>query len=337
MEPRSASVELIYEGVDISRDIDPYLKSLSFADNGTGKADDLQITLEDREGRWINPWMPEKGDRVQANILVQHWEHEGDSRKLPCGTFSVDTANLKGPPDTVAIKASSIPAHSAARNERKTRAWEKIKLSAIAQDIATKAGLQLMYEAEYDPQYDRVDQTQQSDLSFLAAIAGREGIATKVTGETIVLFDEYLYEQKPTVRTIRRGESDILKYAFERSTVDVAYSACTVEYYDSSKKLTYSHTYKPPNASPGPVLKVNTRVSSNAEAAHLARKLLREKNKNETVCRMTMKGDVALVQGVTIDIAGFGKFDDKYIIVTATHRVANGYTVDFEARKVLGY
>ena len=41
-----------YDGKDISNDLEPYLKSISYTDNMSGEADDLQITLMDKDGLW---------------------------------------------------------------------------------------------------------------------------------------------------------------------------------------------------------------------------------------------------------------------------------------------
>ena len=44
---RRVEVGLVIEGVDVSRDIAPFLLSLTFTDNEGGEADDLQVELED--------------------------------------------------------------------------------------------------------------------------------------------------------------------------------------------------------------------------------------------------------------------------------------------------
>lgn len=49
-----------YNGKDISTDLQQYLKSVSYTDNMSGEADDLQLTLEDRAGLWQAAWMPER-------------------------------------------------------------------------------------------------------------------------------------------------------------------------------------------------------------------------------------------------------------------------------------
>ena len=50
----------------------------------------------------------------------------------------------------------------------------------------------------------------------------------------------------------------------------------------------------------------------------------------------TLVGDLTLVAGVTVSVVGWGMFDDKYIVETATHSVTgSGYTLQVKLRKVL--
>ena len=47
MTPRQIRAQILYDNKDISADITPYLKTLSYTDNLSGEADDLSITLEE--------------------------------------------------------------------------------------------------------------------------------------------------------------------------------------------------------------------------------------------------------------------------------------------------
>ncbi|MBJ6362093.1 phage late control D family protein [Paenibacillus sp. GCM10012307] len=360
MKPRRAEIELIYEGKNISRDISPYLVSLSFTDN-TGKADDLQIVLEDREGKWSNPWLPKAGDKITAKIILYSWYRPGSVHSVPCGTFEVDSINISAPPESVTVRASSLPSNSRLKNERNTKAWEKVTLSQIAKRIGAAAKLKVLFETD-DVTYDRIDQTNQTDIAFLVDIADKEGVSVKVTNDAIVLFDDLKYESMVPVRKIERGQSDILSYAFDLNTVDAAYAACTVSYLTTVKpakknakdkpterkrrptkkrtkpaKLMIKGSYRIPGKI-GPELKLNERVASVAEAIKKAKKALRQKNKEVERGSLTLMGDYVLVQGVTVNLSGFGGFNGKYFIETATHTVSgSGYDVRLELRKVLGY
>ena len=282
-----------------------------------------------------------KGAEISAVIIQKNWESAGD-RVLDCGTFEVDTVEGSGPPAKVNIKAGSIPYKTAARTQKKTKAWEKIKLSGIANEIAAANGLKCLFESDFDPLYSRREQVTESDIVFLQRLCKAAGISLKVTAKMIVLFDAAAYEQKDTVRTIKRGDGDYSKYTFGTSFHDTAYSSCRVKYTDPTSKTTYEATYKAPDAEKdgsGQVLEVNEKVSSNAEALTLAKKRLREKNSQEFKASFNLAGDARLVAGVTVKVEGFGAFDGKYIIETASHTISSsGYKTNITLRRVLeGY
>ena len=77
-DARRAKVKLLYDGVDISADISPYLLSFSYVDNAHGKADDIQVTLQDRERRWREPWYPKKGSVLDITVSEsRRSDHDG--------------------------------------------------------------------------------------------------------------------------------------------------------------------------------------------------------------------------------------------------------------------
>ncbi len=374
---RRAQVVINYNGKDISRELSDYLLDFTYTDAEPGTLDDLQINLEDRARKWIGPWSPTIGDHITAYIKTVGWDKPGEIKKLPCGTFEVDSVDLAGPPDTVSIKAVSLPVAANIRQEKRTKAWEEATLRSIAAEIAKRAGFTLAYEAHANPKYDRQDQQDVSDLAFLNDICQKEGIALKVTGKKLVLFDERVYEQKPVALTLIRGVSDIVSYSFAFSAQDVAYVACEISYQPaavkaktvkkkktdskdkdktdtktaadkkkSAKKKTKAAqpkpikvVYRPPGApAEGPILKLNQSVSSQAEALRVAQNELRNKNKESGKASLSLVGDVRLAAGMTINVKGWGKFDSKYIIVSASHAVSgSGYTTNIEIRKVLGW
>lgn len=430
MNARRTEIRLTFEGVDISADINKYLLSLTYTDNEKDETDDLQLSLDDREGVWLGDWLNtpaqpapppavpsgwKVGDEVTANgrpqyssygngnpgatltnhkgkvtylnlksgipypihvdqkgwfaesqvkktaakqdtmtqsggakgaeisavIIQKNWDSDGKDRVLECGTFQVDTVDGSGPPAKVTIKAGSIPYTSTIRTQKKTKAWEKIKLSAIAKEVAGKSGMKCMFESKFDPFYNRKEQVQESDIVFLQRLCNNAGISLKVTAKIIVLFDAAEYEKKSTVRMLKRGEADILRYSFGTSFHDTAYSGCRVKYTDPTTKQTFEATFTAPDADKngsGQTLEVNEKVSSNAEAKTLAEKRLREKNGQEFSASFNLVGDVRLVAGVTVQVKGFGAFDGKYIVENASHSVSGGYKTNIKLRRVLeGY
>lgn len=344
MNARRTIIQLVFAGADISADVNKYLLSATYTDNEEDKADDLQISLDDREGVWLGNWLDTpsaaKGTEIAAVIVQKNWESNGKDRVLDCGVFEVDTVDGSGPPAKVTIKAASIPYESTVRTQKKTKAWENYKLSGIAQEIAAKNGLTCLFESAFDPIYTRKEQIQESDITFLQRLCKAAGISLKVTAKIIVLFDAAAYEQKDAVREIRKGTADVSSYSFSTSLHDVSYSKCHVSYTNPATGSTIEYTYTPRDADKsGQVLEVNEKVSDKEEARQLAMKRLRQKNKSEFKASFKLAGDVRLVAGVTVLVSGYGAFDGKYIIETATHSISNsGYTTDLTLRRVLeGY
>jgi hypothetical protein len=105
---RRTEIAVKIDGVDVSADMNKYLISMSYTDNEEDKTDDLQISLDDREGIWLTDWLTadEKGATVSAVILQKNWESDGKDRVLECGEFSIDSLDGSGSPATTAIKAT---------------------------------------------------------------------------------------------------------------------------------------------------------------------------------------------------------------------------------------
>lgn len=340
MIARKTRVIVKFEGADITAALENNLSSLSYTDNEEDAADDLQLSLEDREGKWLNDWLAQtggKGIKIEAKII----QEEGNTKKvLPCGQFEIDNISSSGPPDKVSIKAISIPQGSKLASEEKTKAWEKVKLSAIAKEIAKQNKMEFIFDSKTDPNYDRREQSKKTDISFLCELCKDAGISLKITDRKIVLFDASKYEKMPPVAVFKRGYSDVLSYRFSTKLKDTGYSSCEVSYTDSKTKNTIKGSYeRKQNSKNKKVLKINTKVSSKEEAIELAKKKLREKNKNETTASFDVVGNAYLVAGSTIKIEGWGLYDGKYIIQSAVHSVGNsGYTTSLSLRKVLeGY
>lgn len=338
-DARRAVLELRYNGKDVTQDITKSLTDFQYNDAASGSLDDLTVTLEDRERNWQGPWSPVEGDQLVAAIRTVNWDKPGEVKKLPLGTFEVDSIDFSGPPDTISIKAVSLPVTSEVRMQRSSRSWEKTNLKTVAAQVAKRAKLKLIYEAQDNPSYDRLEQSEVSDLAFLLNTATQEGIAIKVSSGSLVLFDEQEYEQKEVVATIVRGEANVTDYSFTYNTAYAAFRACTVTYTPSQGKESLKATYTPQGApKSGPILKINEQVDSQADAMRLARKRLREKNKEGGKGTLSLMGDLRMAAGLTINIKGWKRFDGKYIIESARHSIgSSGYTTSLDIRKVLGW
>lgn len=276
---------------------------------------------------------------VSAVLVQKNWNDTGKDLTLDMGTFEIDSIDMSGPPDKVTVKSTSIPYTSRLRMEKKNKAWEKISLKGIGQEIAGKNGLKLMYEASDNPTYKRKEQVQTSDIKFLQTLCHAAGMALKVTTLTIVIYDAAEYDRKPAVRTFKKGGGDIISYKMGTKLTDTAYTSCHVSYTDPDSKETIEYTYTPDSKTgTGQTLEINEKVNSKAEAIRLAKKRLREKNTQEYTASLKVVGDVSLVAGITVKLKGFQQFDKKYKVTQAKHSLLDGYTVDLSLKQVLeGY
>jgi len=75
---RRASVSLIYAGVDISKDIAPDFEGFSYKEVAEGSADSLQLTLQNRDLKWMGSWLPVPGDKISASITQYDWSTPGE-------------------------------------------------------------------------------------------------------------------------------------------------------------------------------------------------------------------------------------------------------------------
>lgn len=377
---RKAAITVRYNGVNVTQELAADVTDFSYSDAAPGEADDLSITVADIERKWINAWFPADGDKIIAEIIPTNWEKEGDKKRLQCGLFHVDAVDFAFPDNKVNIKASAIPTGTLGRMEPRTKAWENATLKTIAAEVAKRSSLKLLYSATSTPTYERQEQTDMTDFEFLMGLATEDGIAVKVTGGQLVLFDESAYEKTAPAFTLEYGKSNIISGSFSLDTSFKTYVAASVSFTPAKPKETkkatnpkpttppkalaattpqktkeekvaakqtkvvveqkpITATYRPPGApANGPVLKVNASASSQADALRQARNALRNANKEAGKASFELMGMVEAVSGVTLTVKGFGKFDGKYIIVSATHNVSgSGYTTSIEIRKVLGW
>ena len=330
-ESRWAEVVIIYEGKNISKDIAPYLLSFTYTDNALDKADDISFSLEDRKRLWLDDWFPAKGDKVKASIVVHDWDAPDKIKSLPCGTFEVDEVTCSGPPNQVTIKGISTLVSKPMRQEKHTKAWENIKLSSIAGDMANKNGLKLFWDCKNDPLFERRDQVESSDLEFFSGLAKDYGIAVKVTDTQLVCYGEEEYEEKSPVGELSFGDKKLLNWSFSTKAAGT-YKSARLQYHDPVKNINIDVTEESEDGTEGTVrtLEINQKADTIADAKKIAQERLKSANKKEITGNITLMGDLRFVGGSNAKISGFGAFDGDYVIDKATHSVSGGYTTKLD-------
>ncbi len=438
---RRTAVQIRFDGTDVTDSVLPYFLSLTYTDNQEDEADDLQITLQDADGIWLEHWLAEivdaaasaaasaaeeeppipetvsmgsrgaavtqlqtllvgagyslpvagidgifgaetraavtafQSDRgltpdgvcgpltwaallgvsdpepvsagtglsISAAVIRQNWNGDGADDKLETGAFTLDAVDCSGPPSVVKISATSMPYSKGFRQTAKSRAWEKYRLSGIAAEMASNAGLRCMFLPAEDPFYSRIEQFRESDVGFLQRLCLDAGYSLKIVDENVVIFDQAAYESAPSVRTFTKGDGSYTKYKLRVGTADTAYRSCRVYYNDPASgtciEATVTDDSYDGSAADGHRLELCRRVSSVGEAQALAAKQLRLRNKLARTVQFTVPGDVSMAAGLCVTLSGWGGWDGKYIITKAKHSVGSGgYTTVVDARRVLeGY
>lgn len=229
METLRTTASVIYEGHDITADVAADLLSCTYTDAVDDEADEVSLTLKDPDGKWAGDWSPDRGATVSVTLNTK------GRGSLSTGPMAVDTLRASGPPRIFEIRAVSIPLVNTIRRTVKSRNFEELTLQKIAGQIASEAGLALLWDSQTDPQYDRVDQRRESDLSLLKRLCDDEGLTVKVTEGQLIIFDQASYEKKDAVKTLICGFSPILSWSFDALQSE-RYRAVTVRWRDIRKK-----------------------------------------------------------------------------------------------------
>jgi len=196
------------DGTDLTDRIRPRLITLRLSERRGGDADQLEITLDDSDGRLA---MPREG----ATLSVQLGWSAGSGVTVGLvdkGRFTVDEVEHSGPPDQITIRARAADFTSAIATRRE-KSWHDTTLGAIVTEIAGRNRLTpRCAPALASIAVKAMAQTRESDIALLRRL-GREhdavatvkagalilaptGAATTATGATI-----------PAI-TIRRGDGD---------------------------------------------------------------------------------------------------------------------------------
>lgn len=340
---------------DITTELTKYLLSIDYTDNMIGQVDDVTLTLEDRAQLWLSDWYPQRGSKIDITLYMYNRNNLGEGQlEYKLGTFEIDEIEEHMPPATVQIKAISTTFDGSLRGEKKNRTWENISIWKCASDIAKEHNLELEWHCEDNPNLDHVEQSDESDLDFLQKVVKDAGFALKITAEKIIIIDEQMQEKgdakimffhpgtvpltAPTdAEEMPRKVSKFDAYTLKAKTRDT-YKACHVCYQKGKDKEKIEATFTAPDKKDGQTLEVSEQCETVAEAERLAKKKLREQNKDEVTASFSTYGDFIYAAGGLVELKNFGVFDGKYIITKVGLRFGGGFTVSVDMRRCLdGY
>ncbi|MBX9816149.1 MAG: phage late control D family protein [Sphingomonas sp.] len=186
MPERRANIpdfRLSVDGVDFTDKARPRLVSLSITEKRGGEADEIDLVLDDSDGRLA---LPKKG----ALIRVQLGWRQGSDVTLGLvdkGRFTADEVSWSGPPDQVSIRGRSADLTAGFR-QRKEAVHKATTLGALAKKIAGAHGL----EAKVAPELAGIavpviEQHGKSDMALLRRLGREHDAVATVKNRKLIL------------------------------------------------------------------------------------------------------------------------------------------------------
>ncbi|KWZ48252.1 Cro/Cl family transcriptional regulator [Burkholderia savannae] len=345
--PRPTFV-LTYEQKNITTDVAPYVTSVAYTDFLSGQSDEIEVVLEDADGRWRDAWYPGKGDALALRIGYV------GAPLLPCGRFEIDELSFDDPPSTVTIRALATGVAAPLRTDR-SKPYERTTLAAIAARVAKRNRLTLTGKIR-EIRIDRITQYEEPDVAFLARLAREYGYAFKIVGRTLVFTE--LADLRDADAALRFTRGDLKSIRLTDKIKDV-YAAAKGGYHNPATKKLIVYGMKDGKidvagaaaqsgaagesgtpASSGrdtsaDTLRVTARAGSKATLEARTQAALDRANLQRTTGTFELDGNTRLVAGNAIELTGYGRLSGKYLIETARHRIdrGGGYTTEIEVKR----
>lgn len=333
INPRRVVVDINYNGENVQKSLVPYLETFSYVDVSNGEGDTIAIQLDNIEKKWLNEWMPAKGDVLEAKIKTYEWEsykdnwnQDNDMKVFKCGIFILDDFEFSGRPLISTINGISTPLDSAFKITKRTKTWENVTVKAVGEEIAKRSGLSLVYDAD-SIQIKALEQSSQTDGECLNNLCKTYGLYLKIYANKIIIFDPFRYDEKEPVMTI--DEKDMKSWSW-KTTTDGTYTGGKMEYTDAKTEKDYVCKIGSGNR----ILDVSGKADSKEDAKKKVIAAVNLANRGITTMSITIMGTFKIVASACVRITGLGKLNGKYFVDKVTHSIGKGYELHLELSKV---
>ncbi|QCT18512.1 phage late control D family protein [Jejubacter calystegiae] len=344
-DSRSPAFSITIEGKDITTVLDGRLMSLTLTDNRGFEADQLDLELDDADGLIV---LPRRGARI---TLALGWKGQP---LFPKGTFTVDEIEHSGAPDRLTVRARSADFRETL-NTRREKSWHQTTVGAVVQEIATQHKLKPALDTALTAQaLDHMDQTNESDASFLMRLARQHGAIASVKDGNLLFIRQgqgRTASGKPLpVVTITRGVGDSHRFSLADRGAYTGVIASWLNTREPAKKPTTTTRRrkktakkKTPEAKQGDYLVgtdenvlVLNRTYANRGNAERAAKMQWERLQRgvASFSLQLAEGRADLYTEMPVKVSGFKQqIDDaEWTITTLTHTVSpdSGFTTSMD-------
>lgn len=307
--------------------------SVEVTDNRSNEADQLDITLNDHDGKLQ---LPRKGVKINCKLgfIGEALQDKGD--------FIVDEIEWSLTPDTITVKASSANFKSAIKSG-KSQSYHRQTLGEIARQIAIRNKLKLVITDDLaNIDLNHVDQTSESDLNLLKRLSKQNGAEMAVKKDRLLIFKAGSAKTAsgqalPTI-TITRQQGDQGRYAEEDRDSD--YTGVSAYYQDKGKATRKHVTSGNPEQygggnNPDTKTKVLKGTFASREEAQRAADAAMDTTKNQmaTFSITLAYGLPAISTESPVKLQGFKAEVDKlkWIVAKAKHSYStSGFTTQLE-------
>ena len=151
---------------------------------------------------------------------------------MDIGTFYIDEPTFDN--DRLNLKCIAIPLDGNIRDQKNTKAWEKITLKELVNQIAVlhQMNVEIHADNEY---YERLDQENETDLAFVNRVIKETGLSMKISDDTIIIFDDDNIKDNEAIEKFNIRDSRIRSFSLKKKNKGI-YNKVEVSYYDPDKK-----------------------------------------------------------------------------------------------------
>ncbi|RXO38701.1 phage late control D family protein [Salmonella enterica] len=346
LNSKSPAFSITIEGKDVTTVMDARLMSLTLTDNRGFEADQLDLELDDADGQIV---LPRRGAVIH---LALGWKGQP---LFPKGAFTVDEIEHSGAPDRLTIRARSADFRETL-NTRREKSWHQTTVGEVVKEIAARHNLKVALGQDLtDKALDHMDQTNESDASFLMKLARQYGAIASVKDGNLLFIRQgqgRTASGKPLpVITITRKAGDGHRFTLADRGAYTGVIASWLHTREPRKKETTSvkrrrkkaTTPKEPEAKQGDYLVgtdenvlVLNRTYANRSNAERAAKMQWERLQRgvASFSLQFAEGRADLYTEMLVKVTGFKQpIDDaEWTITTLTHSVSpdNGFTTSME-------
>jgi len=325
--------KLTVSGQDITADVSKRLVQMEWTDGVEEKSDVFTVTLHDADNRLA---VPKKGAKVELAA-----GYNGALQKV--GTYSVDEAEISGPPDKLTVRGTAAPfvdASGKSATARNSKSWEETTLGDIAKSIASKLGVSASIDSALASiQITNEQQVDESDTNFLLRLARRFGGYVKFVQGRMVIAEEgsgkgtggtslsstITKQQCTSWRVSSGGKAEGLKKVKVRYhdyqtgetknvEAEIEKPASAAQFSDVTWLASEENTFTPPAP-----------AASEPEAKAIAKTTAKRIARATRSFEITLPGRLDIVAGGKVNLSGFREgVNGSWLVKNVRHRIDSG-------------